>query len=193
MPRQARRRKDRMLDRSAALKVGRRRFVFGAALTVAASICTAAVAADLSADEVRALLASHAGAAAPDLSNRNLAGLDLSGVDFKGANLTGANLKKANLAGADLSNAVIDLAILRGANLRGAKLRDAKAFSTILADADLSGADLSGAKLVCNLENAKLAGARLAGIAAGADMRNQSMGLMHLVYPSLYQEVICHY
>src|SRR5580765_6751845 len=85
MPRQARRRKDRRPDRSTSLRVGRRVFVLGAALTIAASICTAAVAADLSADEVRALLASHAGAAAPDLSNRNLAGLDLSGIDFKGA------------------------------------------------------------------------------------------------------------
>jgi len=137
---------------------GRRAFVVGAAFSIVAGGCAAARAADLSADEVRALLASHSGPAAPDLSKRDLAGLDLSGLDFKGANLTAANLKKANLAGADLSNAIIDLAVLRGANLRGAKLRNAKAYSTIMAEADLTGADLSGAKLICNLENAKLVG-----------------------------------
>src|SRR5262249_61454276 len=112
----------------------RRSFVVGGALTIPAG----ARAADLSAEEVRALLAAHSGPAVPDLSNRDLAGLDLAGVDFKGANLTGANLKKANLAGADLSNAIIDLAILRGANLRGARLRNPKAVSTILAGAHLT-------------------------------------------------------
>ena len=148
---------------SAAPAFGRRSFVVGAALTIAASVGTAALAADLTPTRYARCWRLIAGPAAPDLSNRNLAGLDLSGVDFKGANLTGANLKKANLAGADLSNAIIDLAILRGANLRGAKLRNAKAFSTILADADLTGADLSGAKLVCNLENAKLVGRQSGG------------------------------
>jgi uncharacterized protein YjbI with pentapeptide repeats len=121
-----------MLDRSAAPRVGRRRFVLGAALTSRGGACTAAIAADLSVDDVRALLASHAGAVAPDLQSRLTA--SIFGRRFQRANLTGANLKKANPAGADLQRGHRS-AILRGANLRNAKLRNAKAFSTILADA----------------------------------------------------------
>ena len=72
-------------------------------------------AADMSADEVKALLIAHQGQGVPDLSNRDLGGLDLSNIDFKRANLTGAAMRKTNLTGADLSGAVLDLAILRGA------------------------------------------------------------------------------
>ena len=69
-------------------------------------------AADLSAEQVRAIL----GAAEPDkpanLSGRSLENLDLSNVDFKRAKLSGSNLYGAKLDGADLS----------GANLARAKL-----------------------------------------------------------------------
>src|SRR5262245_16171977 len=110
MPRERRRPNDRTSGSDAAacvdrsLTFGRRSFVMVMlAALVPSGLGRPAAGADLGADEVRALLAAHAGPAVPDLSNRNLAGLDLAGLDFKGANLTGANLKKANLAGADLS------------------------------------------------------------------------------------------
>ncbi len=80
------------------------------------------MAAEMTAAEVKEILANATVDAPADLSGRLLSGLDLSGVDFKGANLNGAVLKGANLAGADLSNTNLDLAIMRGANLAGARL-----------------------------------------------------------------------
>ena len=115
-------------------------------------------AAEMSVEEVTALLSRASREIPPDLSGRDLSGLDLSGLDFKAGNLRGANLKdaklsganlqgvelqKANLAGADLSKSIMDLAILRGANLVGANLSEVKAFSAVFAETDLRGANLS--------------------------------------------------
>ena len=56
-----------------------------------------AKAADLSADEVRAIVAASASGTAPDISRKSLEQLDLSGLDFKHAKLVGANLYGAKL------------------------------------------------------------------------------------------------
>ena len=60
-------------------------------------------AADLSADQVHAMLAASEPEKPANLSGRSLENLDLSNVDFKRANLSGANLYGAKLDGADLS------------------------------------------------------------------------------------------
>jgi len=78
-------------------------------LMLAASPCGAA---DLSAQEVRAILAAATSDKPADLSGKSLEYLDLSNLDFKRANLLGATLFGAKLDGANLSS---------GANFTGAK------------------------------------------------------------------------
>jgi uncharacterized protein YjbI with pentapeptide repeats len=45
-------------------------------------------------------------------------------------------------------------------------------------------ADLSGARITADLAGAQLIGAKLTGANLGADMTNQSMGLMRALLPS---------
>ncbi len=152
-------------------------------------VCTAArdVAADggaLTRQQVMAALEKTRAGERPDLSARTLAGLDLSGVDFKGANLSasvfnGAHLRQANLARCNLTVAFGENADFRGADLRGAQM-----FSMQLQSADLSGANLTGARLIGDLTHARLDGAILERLQAGADMKNQSMGLMNARFES---------
>jgi len=78
-------------------------------LMLSVSPCRAA---DLSADQVRAMLDAAGPDHPADLSGKSLEDLDLSNLDFKRANLSRANLFGAKLVGADFS----------GANLSGAKL-----------------------------------------------------------------------
>ena len=59
---------------------------------VAAVLATLSRASDLSADQVRHLLATADVDKPADLSGKDLSDLDLSNIDFKRANLTGANL-----------------------------------------------------------------------------------------------------
>src|SRR5690349_6803223 len=91
-------------------------------------------AADLTADQVRELLAKADRDRPADLAGKNLSDLDLSNIDFKGANLTGANLFAArlvssNLAGAKLIRANLNGAWLMGANFAGADLSDSSMLS----------------------------------------------------------------
>ena len=103
-------------------------------LMLAASPCGAA---DLSAQEVRAILAAATSDKPADLSGKSLEYLDLSNLDFKRANLLGTNLFGAKLDGANLSS---------GANFTGAKMgADMKNQSMGLMRTALSGANLSRA------------------------------------------------
>lgn len=116
-----------------------------------------------------------------DLSSKRLSGLDLSNVDFKGANLRWARLNNTNLTGANLRNAILDSAWMIDANLESADLRGASLASTQMRRANLRNANLSGARIVANLQRADLRDANLNGANMGADMKNQSMGLMRTV------------
>lgn len=116
-----------------------------------------------------------------DLSNLQAAGVDLSGVDFRGARLFGANLDGANLSNAKLSRCNLDLTLMRGTVLANADLREASIFGVLLERGNLSGADLRGARLMSKLDHVNLEGANLSDLKAGADMRNQPMGLIRIV------------
>ncbi len=110
-----------------------RRFaVLGFVLALSAHAHGAA-AADMTSREVTTLMFRAERERPADLSGKDLSGLDLAGIDFKGAVLDGANLY-----GADLT----------GANLSGAKLRRARLDRATLIGADFSDADLSGASLL---------------------------------------------
>ena len=87
-----------------------------------------ALAADLSADEVRARIEAAGGRCSPISPIWISPAWQLAGIDFQGADLRGTVLKGANLEGADLSDANLDLVILRDANLKGATLPGASAF-----------------------------------------------------------------
>src|SRR3979411_1921082 len=92
-------------------------------------LCATAVvplsgAADLTADQVRQLLAGADRDRPLDLTGRDLSDLELSNIDFKHANLSGANLfatrlVSSNLAGAKLARANLNGTWLMGANFAG--------------------------------------------------------------------------
>jgi uncharacterized protein YjbI with pentapeptide repeats len=137
--------------------------------------------AEMSRDELLALLSNAAPDERVDLTSKRLSGLDLSEVDFRGANLRWAKMNNADLSGANLSNAILDSAWLIDANLEGANLRGASLASTQMRRANLQNANLSGARIVADLQRADLRGADLSGANMAADMKNQSMGLMRTV------------
>lgn len=134
----------------------------------------------------------NAGAGHPiGLAGRSLVGADLSGLDLAGADLAHADLDNVNLSDADLT----------GANLTGAKLNLAWLMRTNLTRANLSGvalhgpvtapgmedvpkdapilvgADFAGAQIIARL-NGNAAGASFAHANLGADISNQSMGML---------------
>src|SRR6516164_5988166 len=136
----------------------------------------------VSAEMTRADVEAALGAAAP--TGKKLSGLDLSGLDLSGVNFRAARLNKTKLAGAKLDHAILDQAWLLDADLTGADLRGASLFASQMGRARLDGADLSGARVAADLTRASLVGASIADAHLGADMRNQSMGLMRAVLKS---------
>ena len=148
--------------------------------------------ADFSAEQVREILASASHDKPADLSGKSLENLDLSNLDFKRANLSGANLfgaklVGANLAGANLSGAKLDLAWIMRTNFTNADLSHASLLGLVVSSGlDISpaeaavfrGANFSGAHIIARLSRFDLSGANFANAKMGADMKNQSMGLM---------------
>ena len=138
----------------------------------------------LSREQLLAAVANSSRQAPADVSAKNLSGLDLSRVDFKAANLSASVFNRANLRGAVLAGCNLTVSFGEGADFRQADLRGAEMFSMQLAGADLRGADLTGARLIGDLNHARLEGAILKNLRGGADMRNQSMGLMNVRFNS---------
>ena len=83
-----------------------------------------------------------------------------------------------------MDGAVLDQAWALGANLAGASLVKASLFATQLAGANLDGANLAGARITADMNRARLVGARLEKADCGADLKNQSMGLMRASFKS---------
>ncbi len=136
---------------------------------------------ELTREELLTILSSATAVERVDLTSKRLSGLDLRNVDFKGANLRWARLNNTDLRGANLRDTILDSAWLLGANLERADLRGASLASTQMRRANLRDANLSGARIVANLQRADLRGADLSNANMGADMKNQSMGLMRTV------------
>ena len=151
-----------------------------------------AQATDFSAEQVRAILAAAAPDKVVDLSGKDLENLDLSNVDFKRANLSAANLfgaklDSANLSGTNLSAARLDLAWIMRADFTNADLSRASLLGLVVSSGlgfspgeapVFSGANFSGARIVARLNRLDLRGANFTEAKLGADMKNQSMGLM---------------
>ena len=134
----------------------------------AVALCTlllyagAAIAADLSPDQVKLRLRSASASAPADFSGKDLSDIDLGGIDFRNAKLQGASLFASKLVNADF----------RGADLRGANLNGAWLMGTDFGGADLSGASLLSVvvlggtvKKMPNFAGAKMAGVKIAQIA----------------------------
>jgi uncharacterized protein YjbI with pentapeptide repeats len=165
---------------------------FGLGMLLAVGFVVPASGADLNAARVRAILAAAAPGRPADLSGKSLAELDLSGFDFGGANLShvnffGAKLVGANFANANLSGAKLDLAWVMRANFTNANLSNASLLGLVVstglelspAEAPIfKGANLAGAHIIARLGRGDLRGANFTGARMGADLRNQSMGLM---------------
>src|SRR6516164_161694 len=147
------------------------RRALGCVLILMALAASPGWAADLNAEQVRAILAAVAPGKLADLSGKALESLDLSNLDVKRANLSGANLLGAKLEGADLSGAKLDLAWLVRANLTNADLSKATLLGLVvssgleisLAEAPVfRGANFSGARIIARLSQFDLSGANFA-------------------------------
>jgi uncharacterized protein YjbI with pentapeptide repeats len=150
-----------------------------------------AVAASLTRADVEAAIHAAGPGHPVNLAGRSLEGADLSGLDLAGADLAHANLYTAkltgaNLTGANLSGARLDLAWLMRTNLTHADLSGVQMHGPVVApgmedepqDAPiLVGADLSGAEIIARL-NGNAEGANFSHANLGADIRNQSMGIL---------------
>jgi uncharacterized protein YjbI with pentapeptide repeats len=148
--------------------------------------------ADLSAAQVREIVAGATLDMPADLSGRSLDNLDLSNLDFKRANLSGANLFGAKLDSADLSSvnlsgAKLDLAWIMRANFTNADLSKASLLGLVVSSGleirpteapIFKGAKFSGAHIVARLSRFDLSGADFTNAQLAPDLRNQSMGLM---------------
>src|SRR6516162_5814114 len=93
--------------------------------------------ADLTAEQVRGILAAAAPDMPADLSGKSLENPDLNKVDFKrsnlsGVNLDGAKLDGANLTGVSLSGAKRDLAWIMRANFANAVLSNASLLGLVV-------------------------------------------------------------
>jgi uncharacterized protein YjbI with pentapeptide repeats len=158
-------------------------------LVLAGSPCRAA---DLGAEQVREILAAATQERPADLSAKSLDNLDLSNLDFKlanlaGSNLFGAKLDGADLSGANLSRARLDLAWIMRANFTHADLSNASLLGLVVSTGfdfspaeapSFKAANFSGARIVARLSRFDLSNANFTEAKMGADMRNQSMGLM---------------
>ncbi|MGH1574996.1 pentapeptide repeat-containing protein [Methylobacterium sp. P31] len=140
--------------------------------------------AEMSRADVEALITKADGKPI-DLHDKALSGLDLSGLNLRGANLRTARLNNANLRGADLTGANLEQAWCLRADLSGAKLVGTKMFGITARDANLIGADLSRSMPIGDFKGANMSGATLVDLKAGADIKNQSMGLMRAVFTSV--------
>src|SRR5688572_6628916 len=120
--------------------------------------------AEMSRDELLAMIQAGGSAEQPDLSGKRLSGLDLSEMDFRGANLRGAYLNNVKLAGANLDGAILDQAWALKADFSGASLRQASLVASQMRGARLDRADLSGARVTADLQGASLLDAILAEI-----------------------------
>lgn len=117
-----------------------------------------------------------------DLTGKRLNGLDLSDLDLTGVILRAARLNGASLKGADLTGAVLDQAWMLDADLTDADLTGAHLFQAQLVGATMDGADFTGARVASDLSKGSLKDAIFVGASLGADMQNQSMGLMRGVF-----------
>jgi uncharacterized protein YjbI with pentapeptide repeats len=102
----------------------------GGAVVLSACFAPGAAAADLTARQVTEMFYKASAGAPVDLSGKDLSFLDLAGVDFKGAQLSGANLygvdlTKANLKGSHLIGVRLDRAAIERADFSGANLERA--------------------------------------------------------------------
>ncbi len=128
-----------------------------------------------------------------DLGGLDFSGVDLSGADLRGADLRGAKLVDANLTGANLAGARLNLAWIMGANFTRANLSNA-VLETLVVSAGLQtkpaeaatfiDANLSGARIMARFSLDNMRGANFAHAKMAADMRNQSMGLIHTDFSS---------
>jgi uncharacterized protein YjbI with pentapeptide repeats len=133
----------------------------------------------MTADSLRAVLSQAHGKGRPQLADKNLANLNLSSVDFLGANLSASVFNGAKLDHARFDTANLTVSFFEGADMTGASFHDAMMFSVQVAGGTLRDADLSGARLIGDLSRTDLTNAKLTHMNAAADMKNQSMGLMH--------------
>ena len=122
--------------------------------------------AELSREDVIALLEAATAERPAKLADMGLNGLDLSGLDLSGVDLSRSRLNRVNLKGAALRGAKLDLAWLIEADLEDADLRDVSMIQAQLQRARLAGADLSDARVVADFEGANLEGAKLTNASA---------------------------
>lgn len=120
-----------------------------------------------------------------DFTDKSLNGLDLSGMDLSGAIFRAARLDKTKLAGARLQGAILDQAWAMGADFSGADLTRASLFSAQMQNSNFDDADLSGTRIIGDFSGSHMHKTKFIKADLSADMKNQSMGLMHAAMRSV--------
>lgn len=134
--------------------------------------------AEMTRQDVQAMLRAAGPGQRIDLSARKLNGLDLSDLDLSNANLQSARLNGSNLKNTKLDGAVLDQVWALKSDFSGASLRGASLFATQLMDAVMVQADFTEARIAADMSRANLKDANFTRANLSADMTNQSMGLM---------------
>ena len=140
--------------------------------------------AQMTRDEVVAILEQATETSPADFTKHRLSGLDLSGLNFKRADMRWARLNNSDLSGSIMRGVNLDLAWMVGANLENVDMTDARLFSAPIQRANLKNAILDGARVAANFKQSDLRGASFRNADMSADMKNQSMGLMGTVMTS---------
>jgi uncharacterized protein YjbI with pentapeptide repeats len=146
-----------------------------------AAVGTGPARADASRAEILSIIHSTPSGKAPDLKMISANNMNLAGIDFRGANLHGTQFQHSDLKQARLAGSNLDLTNLMHADFSGADLHGTSLYGTVAIDADFRGANLSDAKLLGNFHDADFIKADLRKARAGANMSNQSMGLIRFV------------
>jgi len=160
-----------------------------AALMVFATSALPALAADLTAEQVKQILSTSERQSTAALAGKDLSRLDLSLQDFQHVNLArtsffASKLVQCNFSGATLSGAILNGAWLMGANFSGADLSGAKLMSVVILGGEITArptfknANLSGARIIAELDGTDLSHANLSRAHLGVDIKNQGMGQM---------------
>ena len=173
----------------------RRAAIVALALTAALLASRSGWAAELSIEQVRAVLGAASPSKPADLAGKDLSDLDLSSLDFRSANLRGVSffgskLVLADFRGAKLEGANLNGAWLMGTDFTGANLNRASLLSVVILGGEVKkmpifkGANMSGVRMIADLPGADLSGADFSDAMSASTSRTREWGRCGPTFPT---------
>ena len=157
--------------------------------TLADLNCMTVVAAELSVEQVSAILKGSSASRPADFNGKDLSDLDLSGLDFRyaklqGVSFFGSKLVRSDFRGASLVGSNLNGSWLMGTDFTGADLTRASLLSVVVLGGEVKkmpifkSANMTGVKMIADLPGADLSGADFSRSMVGVNIKNQGMGQM---------------